>query len=71
MAIIMVWCFTWINSRTILLNIFLCDLFYFLAGTDTNHADNTTLYNGNLTQKLAINKLEESFFFSNGLITAI
>ena len=47
--------------RLFIFNIFHCDLFYFLEGTDkASYADDTTLYNANLTQKLVINELEET-----------
>ena len=46
----------------LLFNIFLCDLFYFLEGTDiANYADDTTPYNVNSTQELVINELEKTF----------
>ena len=40
--------------------IFLCDLIYFLKCTIiASYADDTTLYNANLTQEIVINNLEE------------
>ena len=45
----------------LLFNIFLCDLFYILEGMDiASYADDISTYNVNLTQKLAINELEET-----------
>ena len=44
-----------------LFNIFVCDSFDFLEGTDIAcYEDDTTPYNGNLTQELVINELEET-----------
>ena len=45
----------------LLFNIFLCDLFYFLMGTDTaNYSDEITTYNAILTQELVINDFEKT-----------
>ena len=42
-------------------NIFFCDLFYFLKGTDiASYADDTTPYNTNFIQEQVINKLAKS-----------
>ena len=49
--------------RSLLFNVFLCDLFYCLECTDiSRYADDITPYNANLTQELVINKLQESSF---------
>ena len=51
---------------SLLYNIFICGLFYVLKCTDiANSIDDTATYHAKLTQKLAINKLEEtsSIFF--------
>ena len=48
--------------RLLLFNTFLCDLFFFLEGTDiTSYMDIITLCNAKITPELVINKLEESF----------
>ena len=61
MARNIVWGSTWINSRPLQFNIFLCNLFYFLEGTDIgSYADDTKSYNANLTQELVTNELEET-----------
>ena len=61
MATNAVWVSTVINSRTITIQYFFCDLFYFLKGTDiASYADDTTPYNVNFIQEQVINKLEES-----------
>ena len=61
MATNVVWVSTVINSRTIAIQYFFCDLFYFLKGTDiASYADDTTPYNANFIQEQVINKLEES-----------
>ena len=50
----------------LILNIFLCDLFYFLEWVAVaSYADNTTSYTANKTNDLAIKEIEQSYFQSS------